>query len=736
MNLRNCLFFEALEPRLCLAVYWVDSVGDSLEPSTLRGAVYAASQTPEDDVVRIELDGKIALTDGEIAFNASNGGKITLVGNGAERVVVDAQGGGRIFSVAPGVEVEISGLTLTGGAADVGGAVANRGALTLNAVAITDCVATSYGGGVFNEGTLAIRDGAFSGNEATAGSGGAIANWGSASIFESNIEENVAYAKGGALWNAERGTVDARYSQFDGNVALTYCGGGVCNEGTLSLEYSTLRENVAVESFGGGAYSTGTLQIVNSLIVANRAEGGGASGVGGGLRVAYGSASAVSSTIAGNFATWEGGGAFVTGGEITLYNSIVAENYAASREDFYSATEALGSYNFIGADPLFAVGPNFDDLGTLTNADALDLRLTVDSQAVDAGNADFALTADDEPLLDDLNGAGYVRVRGSQVDVGAYEFYDVAELPVAIPAARKIVVGEGEYVYFDGVASIGDGLSYLWNLSGDADGVFEERPATFWASSNEIGGGALGDGVVYFKVRSADGRESLPIAISITIAETTPLVAVSRTTTSDGAFVRFAFDVASYGTRNAYEWRVDWGDGTSTTLSQLATSAVVAHCYKQSNFSKKYSIALTLADEVGGGRQHLGLGTQTVAAIPASFSRLNVRREPEASVLSELKNEEAAFATAEEYSVYKEPSSPIVNDAIGAALLLWKRENVFNNEVDHFFPTWTPTVKDDFQGVYSEVDLFFPTWTPCLDLENTTERERFWARAFEKWEFE
>lgn len=708
--------FETLESRLCLAVYWVDSVGDSLEPSTLRGAVYAASQTPEDDVVRIELDGKIALTDGEIAFNASNGGKITLVGNGAERVVVDAQGGGRIFSVAPGVEVEISGLTLTGGAADVGGAVANRGALTLNDVAIKDCVATSYGGGVFNEGTLAIRDGAFSGNEATAGSGGAIANWGAASIFESNFKENVAYAKGGALWNAERGTVDARYSQFDGNVALTYCGGGVCNEGTLTLEYSTLRENVAVESFGGGAYSTGTLQIVNSLIVANRAEGGGASGVGGGLRVAYGSASAVSSTIAGNFATWEGGGAFVTGGEITLYNSIVAENYAASRKDFYAATEARGSYNFIGADPAFVVGPQFDDVGTLTNADALDLRLTVDSQAVDAGNADFALSADGETLIDDLNGAGYVRVRGSQVDVGAYEFYDVAELPVAIPAARKIVVGEGERVCFDGSASLGDGLSYLWNLSGDVDGVFEEKPAIFWAASSEIGDGALGDGVVYFKARSADGRESSPIAIQTTITATAPCVSVAQTTTADGAFARFDINVANLGLRSVYEWSVDWGDGTSTIVSQLATSAVVAHCYEKVSVAKKYSITLAFAlvDELGVERsKRLALTSQTVEAAPASFSILDVDREPEPTVPFELKrqydNPKKAFATSYDFNASEDTFSPSVNDVVGAALLLLEREDALEAEINF--------LTANLASYSSE--------------EQTNERENFWAYIFE-----
>ena len=84
---RKRIKFETLEPRLCLAVYWVDAVGDSLEPSTLRGAVYAASQTPEDDVVRIELDGKIALTDGEIEFNAANGGKITQGDHAAKAAV-------------------------------------------------------------------------------------------------------------------------------------------------------------------------------------------------------------------------------------------------------------------------------------------------------------------------------------------------------------------------------------------------------------------------------------------------------------------------------------------------------------------------------------------------------------------------------------------------------------------------------------------------------------------------
>ncbi len=177
--------------------------------------------------------------------NASTGdldllGKVTLVGLGVNRTMIDAAGIDRVINVYPGATVSLTGLTLTGGNAPVdhsGGAILTSGDLSLDLVKIKN-------------------------NSATGGPsslGGAIAQWdGTLKLFRSTLESNTATAGGGVF---------------------------VTNNASARIDSSTLVENTAdgqsydqKYQFGGGgilASQSGKVDIINSTLAQNESTGVG-----------------------------------------------------------------------------------------------------------------------------------------------------------------------------------------------------------------------------------------------------------------------------------------------------------------------------------------------------------------------------------------------------------------------------------------------------------------------------
>ena len=111
----------------------------------------------------------------------------------------------------------------------------------------------------------------------------------------------------------------------------------------------------------------------------------------------------------------------------------------------------------IGFDPKFVVGPVFDADGNLTNADALDLRLSSESWAIDRGDVAYV-----EGVATDL--AGNTRVERSwastaTVDIGAYEyqstFTKTPETPSLVVTTNSDVVDN-----MDGLISLREAIWY------------------------------------------------------------------------------------------------------------------------------------------------------------------------------------------------------------------------------------------------------------------------------------
>ena len=127
-----------MEDRTLLSTLTVMNNNDSGKGS-LRAAI-AAAQSGDTIAFSSKLDGKtIALTSGELLITDS----VTIDGPGANQLAVSGNNASRVFEVAAGQNVTISGLTITHGyAADQGGGILNDGSnLTLSGDNITQNVA-------------------------------------------------------------------------------------------------------------------------------------------------------------------------------------------------------------------------------------------------------------------------------------------------------------------------------------------------------------------------------------------------------------------------------------------------------------------------------------------------------------------------------------------------------------------------------------------------------------------
>ena len=191
-----------------------------------------------------------------------------------------------------------------------------------------------------------------------------------------------------------------------------------------------------------------TVTVANSTLAANSAdmEGGGI--------MNWGTLTVTSSTLANNSAVQNGGGIYNTSyGTLTVANSVFGGNTAVWGPDVGNrGVIAAAQYNVIGngANSGVAHGINGNQVGVNPRLDSAGLQdhggptqtiaLLLDSPAIDAGDDDLALDPAGNPLTTDERGAGFPRMIGSAVDVGAWECPNV---PPTVDAGGDQEVDEG-----------------------------------------------------------------------------------------------------------------------------------------------------------------------------------------------------------------------------------------------------------------------------------------------------
>jgi hypothetical protein len=269
----------------------------------------------------------------------------------------------RVFAVARGSDVTISGLTISNGNPEAvryssyGGGIYNRaeGDLTLRGVVVSANKA-DYGG-VYNEGRLTVRGSTVSGNSGTGiyhedgrltVEDSTISGNGSTGISNDGAEASVM----GSIFSDNR---NAGISNYGGTLTVVgstvsdhldpYGGTGISNlyGGTLTVRDSTISGNRAHGIFNYAQRDATRLTVVGSTISGNRV--GNYSG--GGLYNNGGIALVQRSTFYGNTAPNGGGVANVRRGKLTLANSTISGNKATKLSAMSHMEEAKGGGIYI-----------------------------------------------------------------------------------------------------------------------------------------------------------------------------------------------------------------------------------------------------------------------------------------------------------------------------------------------------------------------------------------------------
>jgi hypothetical protein len=360
---------EVLEDRTQPSTFTVTNLNNT-GAGSLPTEVAAANAATGSSIIQFakHLHGTITLSNNELLITNS----VAIDGPGDKVLAISGDNSDRVFEIAEGQTVSISGLTISQGQAsgsDGGGILIDANATVnldhvdlSNNQALADSQGNNgSGGGIENDGSVTVMDSVFTNNRAsmsstsTGSNGGAIDSSGpsltvSHSLFTDNqtvgTSTGVGSADGGAI-NNNGSTAAISDSTFFGNSASarTVNGGAISNEaGTMNATGDTFTSNQAIasnggnditnpngdESLGGAIFSGSTLFVDKGTFTDNLAKGGdlgdnstdGADGggfvgiaTGGGICNFFGTASVSNSTflanqaIGGNMAIGPGGAA-------------------------------------------------------------------------------------------------------------------------------------------------------------------------------------------------------------------------------------------------------------------------------------------------------------------------------------------------------------------------------------------------------------------------------------------
>ena len=276
----------------------------------------------------VNTNGTIYITNG--IYNENNiqiTTNMTIIGEKQSKTIIDAQGNGNIFYIAPGINLILINITL------------RNGNNTLNPD-------TDNGGAIWNDGTLTVTNDTFTNN--TSGDGGAIYNDGTVTGTNDTFNNNTSYGNGGAIYNS--GTLSATNDTFNNNTSDNY-GGAIYNSGTLTETNDTFNNNTAQSGLGGAIYNFFgcTLTETNDTFNNNTATRGGGGAITndgtltmnhdifnnnsdydyGGAIKNFGTLTCTNDTFNNNTANY-GGGAIFNSGTLNITNDTFNKNNASN----------------------------------------------------------------------------------------------------------------------------------------------------------------------------------------------------------------------------------------------------------------------------------------------------------------------------------------------------------------------------------------------------------------------
>jgi hypothetical protein len=252
---------ETFEERLVPSTVTVTSPADNGAVGTLRWAVNlanadAARGVSDTIVFANSVQQPISLTHGALELKAGKGFSGVTI-DGKTRIDIGAGGASGVFVVDRGAYASLQGLGIAYGNASYGGGVLNFGQVLVNGCIFQSDIAT-YGGAVYNapSATLIVSSSLFTYDHAYQ-QGGAIYNGGNTLMFNTSVTHNGANDGGGIMnW----GSATLQNDVVDNNV-VSHTGGGLYNGGSVSLDSCTFASNYA--TYGGAIGVFGSMDFSN-----------------------------------------------------------------------------------------------------------------------------------------------------------------------------------------------------------------------------------------------------------------------------------------------------------------------------------------------------------------------------------------------------------------------------------------------------------------------------------------
>ena len=441
---------EAFSPQASFAVTNTNDSG----VGSLRAAITAANAAAGADTITFDpaVTGTITLTSGEIAITDS----VTISGPGMGALEISGNDASRIFNVSGTADVTVAGLGLAHGNASNASAVyaGQTGSITFDRVDIHDNHATGGWGALYlrNTGAVTITNSKVRAN--TANNGNSVS-----AIYTRRNTTSVTISGTSVTGNVGTGSVLNLYSVgdisiVDSTVADNSTTNTNANSPTMFL-YSSAgnvifrNTTVSGNSAAGNRadrsliFSIGPLKVQNSTITANTGMNA--------IRILSNS-EIDQSTVTGNSGheLWLGSGISGATRTLTVSGSIISDSAA---DDFITTNAGVltvnSNHSIIGGR---GANVNLVDAGgTLTGVTDLGLGALADnggptrtmkplpgSPAIDAGPNPVATFPGNQF---DQRGAGYPRVSGGVVDIGAVEVQAAPTVTAITPPSGPLAGG-------------------------------------------------------------------------------------------------------------------------------------------------------------------------------------------------------------------------------------------------------------------------------------------------------
>jgi fibronectin-binding autotransporter adhesin len=302
---------------------WFPEAG---QPSSFTATLAAGTSTTP-AALTLDTPGRLALCPGTwYAHLTVEDAPVTIEGDDASTTVLDAAGSGRGIDARMSGHLELRALTLRGGEATTGGALAlDSGTAMISDCVLTDNHADARGGAIYaDDADLTIERSTLSDNR-TDGSGGAVYFGGTGTFTTEQVEasDNTAGTLGGALhlngptWQGEDVVIARNQAPIGG-------GGVVLGDGLLHRLVGLELTDNTTEGDGGGLLLDATVLEVSG---ASTWSGNHAEVVGGAAKVQQGGELRLTDTVVhDNHATGGGGGLGLSAGTANLLRTTLSEN--------------------------------------------------------------------------------------------------------------------------------------------------------------------------------------------------------------------------------------------------------------------------------------------------------------------------------------------------------------------------------------------------------------------------